>query len=153
MVNGPVVRDLYDTHRGQFSLSSWPLGDIDELSSPQRKLITEIVDTYGLRSASWLPSSPIARSPGARPARACLTMPAHLPSSTAMSCAAFMRRPSAKGVVLPSLPRQTRIDPRKTRAVPAVALHQFVNHHARSQPRTTVSIEVEHQQITCGLIH
>jgi len=53
-VNGPVVRDLYETHRGQFSLSSWPLGDVDELSSPQRKLIDEMVDTYGRRSASWL---------------------------------------------------------------------------------------------------
>lgn len=53
-VNGPVVRDLYETHRGQFSLSSWPLGNVDELSSPQHKLIDEIVDTYGRRSASWL---------------------------------------------------------------------------------------------------
>ena len=25
--NGPVVRSLYDRHRGQFSVSSWPSGD------------------------------------------------------------------------------------------------------------------------------
>ncbi len=53
-VNGPVVRDLYEAHRGQFSLSSWPLGDVDQLTPRQRKLIDEIVATYGKRSASWL---------------------------------------------------------------------------------------------------
>jgi uncharacterized phage-associated protein len=53
-VNGPVVRDLYDTHRGQFSLSRWPFGDANALSRPQRKIIDEILETYGQRSASWL---------------------------------------------------------------------------------------------------
>ena len=40
-VNGPVVRDLYETHRGQFSLSSWPLGKTDALTSAQRELMRD----------------------------------------------------------------------------------------------------------------
>ena len=53
-VNGPVVRELYDAHRGQFSLSSWPMGDIDALGSSQKDLIDEVLDTYGQRDASRL---------------------------------------------------------------------------------------------------
>jgi uncharacterized phage-associated protein len=53
-VNGPVVRELYETHRGQFALSGWPLGDAEALTSTQRKLIDEVLDTYGERDASWL---------------------------------------------------------------------------------------------------
>lgn len=53
-VNGPVVRELYNVHRGQFSLSGWPLGDDDALTATQRLLIDEIVSTYGERGASWL---------------------------------------------------------------------------------------------------
>jgi uncharacterized phage-associated protein len=53
-VNGPVIRELYDEHRGQFSLSAWPSGDPDALSVNQRRLVKEILGTYGERSATWL---------------------------------------------------------------------------------------------------
>lgn len=53
-VNGPVVRQLYDRHRGQFSLSAWPSGNPDALSPDQQQLVDEILDTYGQRSAAWL---------------------------------------------------------------------------------------------------
>lgn len=53
-VNGPVVRELYDAHRGQFSLSRWPLGDSHSLSAAQRALVDEVLETYGGRSAAWL---------------------------------------------------------------------------------------------------
>lgn len=53
-VNGPVVRVLYDQHRGQFSLSGWPSGDPDALSAGQRQLVDEIIGTYGRRSGGWL---------------------------------------------------------------------------------------------------
>lgn len=53
-VNGPVVRELYDAHRGQFSLSRWQLGDPDTLSAAQRALIDEVLETYGEQSATWL---------------------------------------------------------------------------------------------------
>lgn len=53
-VNGPVVRELYDQHRGRFSLSAWPNGAPDALSADQRRLVEEILGTYGERSAGWL---------------------------------------------------------------------------------------------------
>jgi uncharacterized phage-associated protein len=53
-VNGPVVRELYDRHRGQFSLSDWPSGDPDALAACQRDLVDEILGTYGEQSADWL---------------------------------------------------------------------------------------------------
>jgi uncharacterized phage-associated protein len=53
-VNGPVVRELYDVHRGQFALSAWPMGDVEALDPEQRRLIDEILETYGERSATWL---------------------------------------------------------------------------------------------------
>jgi uncharacterized phage-associated protein len=53
-VNGPVVRELYDQHRGHFSLSAWPSGDPDALSADQRGIVEEILGTYGERSATWL---------------------------------------------------------------------------------------------------
>ncbi len=53
-VNGPVVRELYDQHRGQFSLSGWQSGDPTALSRGQRTLLDEILGTYGQRSAAWL---------------------------------------------------------------------------------------------------
>lgn len=53
-VNGPVVRDLYDVHRGQFSLSSWPTGDATAMSGTQRAIVDEVLNTYGERTATWL---------------------------------------------------------------------------------------------------
>ena len=45
---------MYDEHRGQFSLSRWPLGDPDKLSPAQQALVDEVIETYGERSAAWL---------------------------------------------------------------------------------------------------
>ena len=53
-VNGPVVRELYEEHRGQFSLSRWPLGDPGTMSAAQRALVDEVLETYGERGAAWL---------------------------------------------------------------------------------------------------
>ncbi len=53
-VNGPVVRELYDVHRGQFSLSGWSLGDPEVLSAEQRMLIDEVMDSYGGYDAATL---------------------------------------------------------------------------------------------------
>jgi uncharacterized phage-associated protein len=52
--NGPVVRRLYDVHRGQFGLSSWPTGDPAELSELERGTVDRILATYGTKSAEWL---------------------------------------------------------------------------------------------------
>lgn len=52
--NGPVVRDLYDVHRGQFSLSTWPRGDGAILSESERRTIDTVLQTYGTKDAQWL---------------------------------------------------------------------------------------------------
>jgi uncharacterized phage-associated protein len=52
--NGPVVRDLYDVHRGSFEVAEWPRGDARRLTSDERATIDTVLDFYGGRSAQWL---------------------------------------------------------------------------------------------------
>jgi uncharacterized phage-associated protein len=52
--NGPVVRELYDLHRGQFEVRDWPQGDPDVLDEQARETIEAVLDYYGDRSAQWL---------------------------------------------------------------------------------------------------
>lgn len=52
--NGPVVRAVYDEHKGKFSIDSWPLGDASHLSQKQRETIDAVLSYYGHRSAQWL---------------------------------------------------------------------------------------------------
>jgi uncharacterized phage-associated protein len=61
--NGPVVRDLYDRHRGQFSLNTWPVGDPDVLSDAERSTIELVLDTYGAKDAQWLSEQTHAEAP------------------------------------------------------------------------------------------
>jgi uncharacterized phage-associated protein len=61
--NGPVVRKLYDRHRGQFSLSSWPAGDEGALSGAQRATVDMVLDTYGSKDAQWLSEETHAEEP------------------------------------------------------------------------------------------
>jgi uncharacterized phage-associated protein len=44
---GPVVRDLYEKHRGIFTLLEWPYGDAGNLTRRERKTVQVIVDSYG----------------------------------------------------------------------------------------------------------
>jgi len=44
--NGPVVRDLYDGHRGQFTVSSWQRGRISNLSQSERESIDVVLKHY-----------------------------------------------------------------------------------------------------------
>ncbi len=52
--NGPVVRELYDKHRGQFRLTEWPWGDADNLNKRQRSTVNAVMEFYGKRPAVWL---------------------------------------------------------------------------------------------------
>jgi uncharacterized phage-associated protein len=61
--NGPVVRELYNRHRGQFSLSSWPVGDEGALSGLQRATVNMILATYGSKDAQWLSEETHAEEP------------------------------------------------------------------------------------------
>jgi uncharacterized phage-associated protein len=52
--NGPVVRDLYDLHRGSFEVSEWPRGDAGRLTVQERGTVDAVLQFYGHRSAQWL---------------------------------------------------------------------------------------------------
>jgi uncharacterized phage-associated protein len=52
--NGPVVRELYDLHRGRFELREWPEGDADALDEDERATVDAVIGFYGARSAQWL---------------------------------------------------------------------------------------------------
>jgi uncharacterized phage-associated protein len=53
-VNGPVVPELYNVHRGQYIVDAWPLGDPNRLSLSQKETIAVVVNFYGEKSSAWL---------------------------------------------------------------------------------------------------
>lgn len=55
--NGPVVRDLYDVHRGRFSLTGAEEilgGDPSKLTPQERATIDVVLEAYGGKTAHWL---------------------------------------------------------------------------------------------------
>jgi len=44
---GPVVRTLYERHRGQYTVTTWPWGDPEQLSPSQRESVRIVVSAYG----------------------------------------------------------------------------------------------------------
>lgn len=52
--NGPVVRALYERHRGEFEVDCWPDGDAGTLSATERSVVDEVLEFYGSRTAQWL---------------------------------------------------------------------------------------------------
>jgi uncharacterized phage-associated protein len=50
-VNGPVCYELYQEHRGAFSVTNWPKGDPLRLSKSQLETVEAIVASYGDKSA------------------------------------------------------------------------------------------------------
>jgi uncharacterized phage-associated protein len=53
--NGPVVRELYNLHRGRFSLGVGDIkGEPDHLRADDRESIDVVLDYYGDKSAQWL---------------------------------------------------------------------------------------------------
>ncbi|MCP4214876.1 MAG: DUF4065 domain-containing protein [bacterium] len=51
--NGPVVRELFNLHRNQFTVSNLP-GDLTKLSAPQKETIDSVIKFYGDKSSQWL---------------------------------------------------------------------------------------------------
>lgn len=51
--NGPVVRELYDRHSGQFTVRSVG-GNAEQLTSDQRESIDIVIDHYGSKSSQYL---------------------------------------------------------------------------------------------------
>lgn len=52
--NGPVVRELYDLHRGQFEVRGWPRGNAAALDEDQRSTVDAVLRYYGPRNAQAL---------------------------------------------------------------------------------------------------
>src|SRR5687767_12251858 len=52
--NGPVVREAYDVHRGQFRVALWPKGHPDHLEPWQRETVDAVLRFYGDKTSQWL---------------------------------------------------------------------------------------------------
>ena len=52
--NGPVVRNLFDYHRGMYEISSMPLGNSHLLGQEQRDTVDAVLEYYGDQPAQWL---------------------------------------------------------------------------------------------------
>ena len=52
--NGPVIKDLFDYHRGTYEISSMPIGNPRLLNQEQRDTIDAVLEYYGDKSAQWL---------------------------------------------------------------------------------------------------
>jgi uncharacterized phage-associated protein len=52
--NGPVVRDLYEFHKGQFTVSKLCRGDADALTATERETVDNVLKFYGDKPSQWL---------------------------------------------------------------------------------------------------
>ncbi len=52
--NGPVIRELFNFHRGRFRISAVEIGNPDVLNEVQTETIDAVLDYYGDKSAQWL---------------------------------------------------------------------------------------------------
>lgn len=52
--NGPVVRELFDYHRGQFRVNSIPKGNPEKLNARQKETVFAVLKYYCKKSSQWL---------------------------------------------------------------------------------------------------
>lgn len=52
--NGPVIKDLFNFHKGQFAIDSVAIGNPKILSEQQKETIDSVLDYYGGKSSQWL---------------------------------------------------------------------------------------------------
>ena len=52
--NGPVVKELYEHHRGQFHVEKLQKGSSNNLSLNQKDTIDHVLKAYGDKTAQWL---------------------------------------------------------------------------------------------------
>ncbi len=52
--SGPVVRELYDEHKGMFQIPSLGKGNTDNLELEEKETIDAVLQAYGNKSAQWL---------------------------------------------------------------------------------------------------
>lgn len=53
-VNGPIVPDIYASHRGKYQLSDWQQGNWKNLDAKAKETIEAVLKTYGDKSSHWL---------------------------------------------------------------------------------------------------
>ncbi|MBX9298235.1 DUF4065 domain-containing protein [Chromobacterium vaccinii] len=63
--HGPVVRSLYEAHRGKFSVEAqdFPAGDSSHLTALERETIDAVLIGYGDKTAQWLSDQTHAETP------------------------------------------------------------------------------------------
>ena len=52
--NGPVIRDLFDYHRGMYEISAMPIGNPRLLNEAQQETVDTVLEYYGDKPAQWL---------------------------------------------------------------------------------------------------
>ncbi len=52
--NGPVVRDLYEIHRGVFKVHQWPAGNANNLTQSEKDTVDQVLNYYGNMSSQDL---------------------------------------------------------------------------------------------------
>ncbi|MFB7831995.1 Panacea domain-containing protein [Streptomyces sp. NPDC056056] len=52
--NGPVVRSLYNQHRGQYTVHEWPAGDAATLTADEQATIDAVIASYNKLTAQQL---------------------------------------------------------------------------------------------------
>lgn len=52
--NGPVVRELFNEFKGQYTVSDCSRGDSNNLSATQKETIDKVLEFYGKHSPQWL---------------------------------------------------------------------------------------------------
>ena len=52
--SGPVVRELYDAHKGIFQISGLNKGNTDNLNPEEKETIDVVLQAYGDKPAQWL---------------------------------------------------------------------------------------------------
>ncbi len=52
--SGPVVRELYDVHRGMFRITDLGKGNANNLEREEKETVDAVLEAYGDKPAQWL---------------------------------------------------------------------------------------------------
>lgn len=52
--NGPVIRELYEQHRGMFKVGKLKIGDPKALTKDEKETVNAVLKFYGDKSSLWL---------------------------------------------------------------------------------------------------
>ena len=53
-INGPVCPNLYNVHKGRFTIDKMPSGNPEKLSQDQKETVDAVLKFYGDRTSRWL---------------------------------------------------------------------------------------------------